>query len=81
MYLMCTHTVAIVMSSDTPDPEPDNEYFIPTDKPCDQKVEKNVDGDGQGKKTRIFLNNLTPENVMVNFLLLYAGQGKKPDFF
>ena len=39
MYLMCTHTVAIVMSSDTPDPEPDDEYFISNDKLCDQKVQ------------------------------------------
>ena len=36
MYKMCTLSVTIVMSSDT---EPDPDFFIPTDKLSEQKLE------------------------------------------
>ena len=41
MYLMCTQSVAIVMSTDTPEPEPlpEPDYLMPKSKLLEQKLE------------------------------------------
>ena len=67
---MCTQSVAIVMSTDTPEPEPlpEPDYLMPKSKLLEQKLEI-IPGEKKGSEWLIINDEFISKSEKINFIL------------